>query len=309
MDSGHSKNQSMGVTIHPPLSFREGNQTASDVFTPLNIRRDTNISLRLAQPTSAPPKPLQQSQIEARLDDEILMTERFERIHADPAVPVRSIMELLEKLKNVEYFEADGIMYKMAMERVNFERAIMNLRQADMQSNTRQRIPHHVDPQEDVSPAAHQDYEDMSPLGNQNRYKRNQAPARQPETTPQKPCRKRISINVQHNHDPRRYEDKTWISHEGSRAHSKNLGIGYEESKGQMGRRTQSENYGAQLYASPKLAHIVSDDQALPLPASRQSGYPYQQDIAFAASPSSFVDQKKRQSNVSSNFSFGFDRV
>lgn len=56
------------------------------------------------------------------------MTERFERIHADPAVPVRSIMELLEKLKNVEYFEADGIMYKMAMERVNFERAIMNLR-------------------------------------------------------------------------------------------------------------------------------------------------------------------------------------
>ena len=206
----------------------------------------------------------------------------------------------------------------------------MNLRHADRQSSAQLRSPSHIenkssalqslDNSEDPEvaalktigdayewarargiPTSAEEHERMRKLENQNKYKREQAPPKQQvEMTPPKKPRQRISINVEHIHDPRRYTDKTWISEVGSKAHSKNHG--QEESKASMGRRSQ-------LYASPNLKNHAHDGQALPHPASRQSGYPSQQDIAFAASPSSFVDQKKRQSNVSGNFGFGFERV
>ena len=77
------------VTIHPPQSFR-AMSNSNDVFSP-NNRRDTEvISLKLDM---APPMKISQ------IDDDFLPP-NTERLYEDPAVPVKSIEELLNVLKS-----------------------------------------------------------------------------------------------------------------------------------------------------------------------------------------------------------------
>ena len=120
-----SNQNTIGVNFKQPLSFRDGteNQSSNDMHTPLK-RKDTDIlSTHLEQPT-APRMPLTN-------DEEYLLTGRFESLYEDPAIPLSSITELLETLSKVEYIEADGRMYRLTMKRMDFEKAIMNLRQAE----------------------------------------------------------------------------------------------------------------------------------------------------------------------------------